>query len=224
MKQTILFICYLFIAPLSFGQAITLTDKNVKGRDLQVVQVNYLGKPAIRLDSIANKSRVNFDDIAIVENTNFKNGTIELEISGDRIDKNDPDHRGFVGIAFRVQGSDSLKKFECFYIRPTNGRVDDQLRRNHSVQYTSPPVHTWFKLRAEFPGVYESYADMEPGKWITMKIVVHDTKAQLYLHGASQPCLVVNDLKNGISEGPIGLKTDIGTIAHFRNLKITKEQ
>jgi hypothetical protein len=30
-------------------------------------------------------------------------------------------------------------KYECFYVRPSNGRADDQLRRNHSAQYISMP-------------------------------------------------------------------------------------
>ena len=41
--------------------------------------------------------------------------------------------RGFIGLAFRV--SASKDKFEGIYVRPTNGRADDQIRRNHSIQY-----------------------------------------------------------------------------------------
>jgi hypothetical protein len=47
----------------------------------------------------------------------------------------------------------------------------------------------------ETPGVYESHADMEAGAWTHMKILVSGTRASLYVNGAAQPCLIVNDLK-----------------------------
>jgi hypothetical protein len=43
--------------------------------------------------------------------------------------------------------------------RPTNGRAEDQVRRNHATQYISYPDRRWFQLRKDFPGKYESYAD-----------------------------------------------------------------
>src|SRR5688572_33379506 len=111
--------------------------------------------------------------------------------------------RGFVGIAFRVQKQGI--GFECFYLRPTNGRADDQLRRNHATQYVSHPDYPWFRLREENPGVYESYTDLVPGEWTKVKIVVSGVQAQLYVNGAEQPCLIVNDLKLGHIEGLIAL-------------------
>jgi hypothetical protein len=44
-------------------------------------------------------------------------------------------------------------------LRPTNGRADDQVRRNHSTQYISYPDFPWYRLREETPGMYESYSD-----------------------------------------------------------------
>jgi len=52
---------------------------------------------------------------------------------------------------------------EVFYLRPTNGRADDQLRRNHAVQYVSHLEFPGHRLRQESPGVYESYADRPLG-------------------------------------------------------------
>ena len=66
--------------------------------------------------------------------------------------------RGFIGIAFRI--SDDNKKFECIHLRPANGRAEDQLRRNHSIQYFSAPEWKFDRLRKEAAGVYETYADM----------------------------------------------------------------
>lgn len=158
------------------------------------------------------------ESLAILNGTDFKDGTIEAEVAGMPAAGAPPDARGFIGIAFRVAGHGT--KFECFYLRPTNGRAEDQLRRNHSVQYISSPDYSWKKLRTENPGVYESYADMEAGAWTKIKIEVAGTKANLYVNGAEQPCLIVNDLKLGDSRGQIALWTTAETDGYFSNLTV----
>ncbi len=129
------------------------------------------------------------------------------------------DARGFVGAAFRTNADGS--KYECFYIRPTNGRAEDQLRRNHSTQYISFPDYEWNRLRTETPGKYESYVDLVPGKRTMLKIVVNGTKAQLYVNGAAQPVLIVNDLKLGDTTGAIALWVGVGTEAYFADLRVS---
>ena len=98
--------------------------------------------------------------------------------------------------------------------------TEDQLRRNHSVQYQSGPDYPWHRLRDEHPGVYESYADMEAGAWTRMRIEVEGTKARLYVNGASQPCLVVNDLKQGDRAGRIALWAHVTTDAYFGPISV----
>jgi hypothetical protein len=102
----------------------------------------------------------------------------------------------------------------------TNGRANDQLQRNHSSQYVSYPDFPWNRLREENPGVYESYVDLDAGAWTRIKIVVAGIKAQLYVNGAEQPCLIVNDLKLGDSNGQVALWAGSDTEAYFSNLKI----
>ena len=111
--------------------------------------------------------------------------------------------------------------FETIYLRPTNGRADDQLRRNHSVQYFAYPEYPWHRLRDETPGMYETYVDLVPGEWTRVKIEVSGEQARLYVHDAEQPVLVVNDLKLGNSEGAIGLWIGPGTDAYFADLSVT---
>jgi hypothetical protein len=122
-------------------------------------------------------------------------------------------------MAFRVLSGGS--KYECIYLRPTNGRADDMLRRNHSTQYSAEPEWGWERLRKESPGVYESYVDLEAGAWTTYRIVVKGTRAELYVHNAAQPCLIVKDLKLGDAAGAIALWVGPGTEAYFTNLKVT---
>jgi hypothetical protein len=150
----------------------------------------------------------------------FHNGTIEIEVAGKPRAGAPADARGFVGIAFRVAADPS--KYECFYIRPTNGRAEDQLRRNHSTQYISMPDYPWFKLRKESPGQYESYVDVVPGEWTKIKVEVDGVKARLYVNDAPQPVLIVNDLKLGDSKGAVALWIGLGTEGYFTKLRISE--
>ena len=68
--------------------------------------------------------------------------------------------------------------------------------------------------------MYESYVDLEPGGWTRLKIEVAGTDARLYVNGATQPCLIVNDLKRGYSRGKIALWARVSTDAYFANLKV----
>ena len=163
------------------------------------------------------------EQLVLLEGLEFGDGVIEAEISGDIRPGAPEGARGFVGIAFRVQGD--LRTYDAFYLRPTNGRADDQVRRNHSAQYISHPDWPWFRLRQEFPSKYESYVDLVPGTWTKVKIEVQGEQARLYVHGVKQPTLVVNDVKSGASaRGAIALWIDKDTIAHFRNLTVTRRQ
>jgi hypothetical protein len=51
-------------------------------------------------------------------------------------------------------------------------------------------------------------------------IEVHGDKARLYVQGAPQPALVVNDLKQ--AQGKIALWVGTETIAHFANLRVSQ--
>jgi len=178
--------------------------------------VTYKGRGAVHLVPAPSTDHGDEDMIAILAGPDFKDGTIEVDVAGAPLSGAPPDSRGFIGVAFRVQ--EKGQKGEYFYLRPTNARCDDQLRRNHTTQYVSAPDYPWQRLRKENPGVYESYADMDTGAWTKMKIVVNGTKAELFVNGATQPALVVNDLKLGDGHGQIGLWAHSTTDAYFSNL------
>ena len=169
--------------------------------------VVYLDRAAIR---VSDSGLQNLDDaarFAVVPGTFFQDGTIEVDLSGDTAPNAPPELRGFVGIAFRVTTDRS--HFECFYLRPKNGRSEDQLQRNHSAQYISMPGFGWQRLRSESPGKYESYVDLVPGQWTHVKIRVDGSHAQLYVNSAEQP-----------TSGAIALWVGPGTIAHFSALHV----
>ena len=179
-----------------------------------------VSKDAKKSEAAPANQPTSFETLAVIEGTDFTNGVIEAEIAGAPAADAPESSRGFVGIAFRLKPD--LKTYDAFYLRPTNGRADDQVRRNHSAQYISHPDWPWARLRKESPERYESYVDLEPGKWTRIRIEVEGEHARLYVHGQSQPTLVVNDLRTGAQgRGAIALWIDSTTVAHFRALRVT---
>ena len=156
---------------------------------------------------------------ARVIGTNFKNGTIEVKVLSRLLPDAPEFARGFLGIAFRID--EKNERFESLYIRPTNGRNENQLRRNRSTQYFSYPDYKFDRFRSESPGEYESYADMGLDEWIDLKIKVDGEHAELYVNNSKHPVLVVNDLKLGPdAEGDVALWVEEGTEGFFKDLKI----
>jgi hypothetical protein len=198
------------------------------GVDLVKTQVDvarYRSRRALRIvneDGLtAAGSSAGAQAIAIVKSSDFSNGTIEVNVVGLPRRGAPPTTRGFVGLAFHVEENGS--RYESIYLRMTNGRSVSQLERNHATQYIEQPDYTWQRLRMEHPGEYESYVDLEAGAWTRIKIVVVGAQAKLYVNGADQPCLIVNDLKLGEKHGRIALWTGSNTEAYFSSLKITPE-
>lgn len=214
MKRIIIALIFVAFATIGWSQSVTLSTSTLDPINVKIEETNFKGKKAVRVFGISDD-----ETMASLKQLNFENGTIEIDVAGQILPNANGGARGFIGLAFRVRTTDSLR-YECFYLRPTNGRAEDQLRRNHSVQYVSHPKYTWFKLRDENPGAYESYADMVEGEWTKIKIEVKDNKARLYINGATQPCLIVNDLKYGKSNGAIALWVGPGTDGYFANLNI----
>ena len=173
------------------------------------------GKRAVQLVEASTSPA---EAYAVVGGPLLRDGQIDVDLAARPGASADSGARGFVGIAFRMKTDQSA--FECFYLRPTNGRADDQLRRNHSTQYISFPDYPWEKLRTETPGVYESYVDLAPGAWTHVRIDVHDRRAALYVNAAPQPVLIVNDLKLAPTAGAVALWLGPGTEAWFRDLVV----
>ncbi len=199
--------------PLESAQGLRLINVTAEPATLQ-------GKKGLRLAAVPGQGAV--ETLARIEGVTFSSGTIEAEIAGAPAPDAPAAARGFVGIAFRLQ--DDGKTYDAFYLRPTNGRAEDQERRNHSAQYIAHPDWPWFRLRKETPSRYEAYVDLVPDEWTRVRIEVHGERARLYVHGDPQPTLIVSDVKSGASgKGAVALWLDMGTIAHFRNLTISSD-
>ncbi|XWW48244.1 hypothetical protein JYG30_05100 [Fibrella sp. USSR17] len=224
MKRALsaLVICSLLGSTTVNAQSIKLTKARLVPNQVSMSFARVMGKEALRVVKDSTIQQVDEPTFVRLQGVDFTNGTIEVKVLS-RLLKNAPETaRGFIGVAFRINEANA--KFESIYIRPTNGRADDQVRRNHSIQYFSYPDYKFDRLRKEAPERYESYADMALNEWITMKIVVNGSEAKLYLNGAKQPNLLVKDMKHGAgSPGGIGLWVEVGTEGYFTDLKITRQ-
>jgi len=222
MKASLVLTYLLLLSSMTFGQTSSIELTNSKGLLLVNVSISeevYKEKKSIKVTAIKGNEAA----LVKISDLNFTNGIIEVDLAGQRQEDSHPLNRGFVGIAFRI--ADDNSKFEQFYLRAANGRAEDQVQRNHTAQYSSYPDHNVEVLRKESPEKYEAYVDMVPGEWTKVIIEVEGDKARLYVHGSSQPTLIVNDLKLGAdARGAIGLWVGGGTDAYFANLKVTQRE
>ena len=153
------------------------------------------------------------ENVVWLDGFEFSAGTIEFDAKG----KSAPPQSSFVGVAFRVV---EAATHDTVYFRPFNFRATDPERKSHAVQYVSEPQWPWQKLRAEKPGQFEKPIDPAPDgdAWFHAKVVVEKRQVKVYVNGATEPALVVNELSDRPG-GSVGLRCNgYGVIA---NLKIT---
>lgn len=195
--------------------AIDLAKATLDRKNVAVSPAHYRGADALLLTVAPDVA----DDatFAVIRGITARDFTIEAVLSGVPVDDRTT-ARGFIGIAFRI--SEDRDRFEAIYLRPTNARADDQVRRNHTTQYISHPGHPWERLRAEYPGKYESYVDLDAERWTKIRLVVNGSRARLYVDGAPEPALIVDDLKLPSASGGIGLWVGPGSRGYFRSLKV----
>ena len=198
---------------------IELNLVKLKPNDVEPTMVSYQGFDAVRLVLTPDAETPDNPTFARIKDIEFHNGIIEIDVAGRPLPDAFPEARGFIGIAFRI--ADDLSAFECMYLRPTNGRAQQQLRRNRAAQYFSYPDWKFDRLRTEVPGHYEAYVDLVTGAWTKMRIEVMGDQAKLFVHGNDHPTIIVNDLKHGSKmKGGIGLYIDNGTEGFFKNLRV----
>jgi hypothetical protein len=193
----------------------------VRPRNVTVKAVHYRGSDALEVRQTGPYRGPDPDTFAFVPGLDFHDGTIEVDVAGSVLPDAPADARGFVGVAFRIDADGGSFACEGLYIRPTNGRAEDQVRRNHATQYFSYPGYDFDRLRREAPARYEAYTDLVPDEWTHLRIDVSGSTARLYVGAAAQPVLIVRDLKRGPdAHGTVGLWVGVGTNGHFRNLSI----
>ena len=152
------------------------------------------------------------DGVAYVQGLELANGTIEIDLRGK-----DLQQQSFLGVVFH--GVDA-NTYDAVYFRPFNFRAEDPARRVRAVQYVSHPTHTWDKLREAHPGRYEKGVNPvpDPNGWFHARVVVASPQVSVFVDGAMQPSLVVEQLSSR-KKGRVGLWVGNGSAGDFANLR-----
>jgi hypothetical protein len=156
-------------------------------------------------------TKTDADDLVWLDGFNFTNGIIEFDAKG----KSGPPQSNFIGIAFRVVNENT---YDAIYFRPFNFRSPNPVNKSHAVQYISHPDWTWKRLRDERSGEYEKGIEPPPNgdEWFHAKIEVNKPEIKVYVNGANDPSLVVNELSER-KDGSVGLWCNgFGIIANLR--------
>lgn len=214
------------LAPITAGCLVAQTQGLVQSFPLidpvgltapgaKTQSADYLGRKCLRI----TVDKEDGNGLVLLPSTDFQDGTIEAEIALKSLAPPGRRFPGFIGIAFRVRPDAS--HYELFYLRPGNSQASDQAMRNHSVQYVSEPDFDWYRLRREWPWIYESHAELAMETWTKVRIEVSGRAAKLYLNGSSNPSLVVDGLKGEDLHGAVALWGYSGEEAYFSNVRIT---
>lgn len=197
--------------------AIKLIKENLKAihTSLEIVE------DMARVSKIEKLNEDDTNSFVSINDLEFHNGTIEIDVCGKLRDDAPSHARGFIGIVFRVNECDN--EFESFYIRPTNGRdCDDPIRKQRACQYFSYPGYTFSYFREYGITKYENAIDtIALNEWAHIKAIIKGCEGWFYVN--DELVLHVADMKHGDTKGKIGLYVDIGTDGYFKNLEVCGE-
>ncbi|HEY1010742.1 MAG TPA: hypothetical protein VGE58_11555 [Daejeonella sp.] len=223
-KIKVLFLM-VFLALGAYGQKIKFQNQefelvNVTGSVNQFQGETVLkierDLKALPFDPQNLEKTVDNPHYAKLTDVEFENGTIEVKVYS-QIQNPSPfeSAQGFIGLAFRIAPNDTA--FESIYLRPRVGRSENQLARNHAVQYFAYPDSKFDTLRKIAPGMYETSAPVNINEWITMRIEVAGERAELFINDAKYSTMIVSKMRGSSKRGAIGLWVDIGTIGYFKD-------
>lgn len=220
-----------FLIPTNlFSQTINFENKEFELSNVKASVIDFEGAKVLKVERDLQK--LAFDEKRLGEtvdeptfvklkNFDFKDGTIEVKLFSQIQNPSPFDAaRGFIGIDFRINDDNSA--FESIYLRPKNGKADNQFQRNHTIQYFSYPDFKFDKLRKENNGIYETWSPISLNEWITMRIEIKGERAELFINNEKYSTLIVEKMKGKTKSGSVALRVDIGTIGYFKDLKITQ--
>ena len=198
-------------------QNLPLTDATGwEAHNVKLEPATYQGRKAVRVTTLSNEDKAS---VAMLPGIDFQDGTVEVDVAVKVLTPPGVRMPGFAGVMFRAKPDGS--EYELFYLRPKNALAENQSMRNHAVQYSAEPGYGWYKLRREWPFIYESYAEIEPEKWTHLKIDVAGRVARLYVNGSTKPSLIVDGLKGANLHGALGLWVYPQEESYFSNLRVT---
>ncbi|MBS4073287.1 MAG: hypothetical protein KGZ90_18300 [Algoriphagus sp.] len=231
MKKHFIILALTLASLSTYAQTLKLKNQEFELHNVTGEIVTFQGKKALKIER--DLTAIPFDSTRVEATVDephyarllgledFENGTIEVKMYSQlKVPAPYSGIAGFIGLFFRVQEDDSA--FESIYVRPKVGRSDNQLFRNHTVQYFSYPNYKFDTLRKIAPHRYEGSAPVALNEWFTMRIEVNGESAELFINDLKHSSFIVDKMLGTSKKGFVGLYVDIGTIGYFRDLKVTK--
>jgi hypothetical protein len=218
----------------SQNQQIKLRKQTFELHNVTGSIVDFQGKKVLKIERDlkslpfdANRLEATVDEkhyARLVGLDDFENGTIEVKMYSQIQDPSPyPPAAGFIGLYYRIKEDDS--EFESIYLRPKVGRINNQMARNHAVQYFSYPDFKFQTLRDKFPaGSYEGSAPVMLNEWITMRLEINGETAEMFINDLKYSSFIINKMLGNNKKGYVGLYVDIATTGYFKDLKVTKKE
>jgi hypothetical protein len=152
------------------------------------------GDPKARVETLGGRQALRLTTgMSTRRDVQFTNGTIEFDLwsTGER---------AFAYLHFRMQDD---RESEAIYFRLHKSRLPD------AVQYE--PVYQGLANWQLYHGPDSTAeAEIRPGQWIHVRLVVDGEKAALFLGASTTPTLVVPQLARGKGGGYVGLRSFLG--------------
>jgi pimeloyl-ACP methyl ester carboxylesterase len=162
----------------------------------------YNGNSSILLSR--NVFNLRRGDIAYLKEVDYKNAILEADICI-------PADKGYVGLAFRVQGR---YKYECIYFRPqASGTIS-------ATQYMpiTDSILNWWDYESE---KYAAVAEIPKHKWFHVKLIYLNTKLKVYINHNSEPIMSYDYLANGTGSGSVGVFLGNSSKCYFSNIEVS---
>lgn len=215
-----------------FGQNVKFGKQTFELHNVTGSVIDFQGKKVLKIER--DLKALPFDEknlettvddrhyARLLDIDDFENGTIEVKMYSQIQDPSPYlPAAGFIGLYYRIKEDDSA--WESIYLRPKVGRINNQMARNHAVQYFSYPDFKFQTLRDKFPaGSYEGSAPVALNEWITMRLEINGQTAEMFINDQKYSSFIVNKMLGKNKKGYVGLYVDIATTGYFKDLKVTK--
>ncbi|MEA5461481.1 hypothetical protein VB796_20615 [Arcicella sp. LKC2W] len=233
MKKLLVFTLICLLSIKSFSQNLKLGKQTFELHNVTGEIVKFKGDKVLKIERDLKalpfdekKLETTVDDrhyARFLDIDDFENGTIEVKMYSQIQDPSPyPPAAGFIGLYYRISADDSA--WESIYLRPKVGRINNQMARNHAVQYFSYPDFKFQTLRDKFPaGSFEGSAPVMLNEWITMRLEINGETAEMFINDMKYSSFIVNKMLGKNKKGYVGLYVDIATTGYFKDLKVTKK-
>jgi hypothetical protein len=232
MKKYISIIVFFIALSTSKGQNLKFGKQTFELHNVTGSVIKFQGKKVLKIER--DLKALPFDEknlettvddrhyARLLGIDDFENGSIEVKMYSQIQNPSPyPPAAGFIGLYYRIQEDDSA--WESIYLRTKVGRINNQMARNHAVQYFAYPDFKFQTLRDKFPaGSYEGSAPVMLNEWITMRLEINGETAEMFINDLKYSSFIVNKMLGNSKKGYVGLYVDIATTGYFKDLKVTK--